>query len=122
MLNGYINVKPVFTADDHHALIAAARDDNHDLLCPTHTILKDGQIIGSMSVIAIPLVTIWAHSQKTAPRNVVEIVNVARNIGRAKNNGNPVVTICAPISPIYPYMERMGFSKYGDTTIFLENQ
>lgn len=120
MINGFITVKPVFTQENLAALTQAAMADDHNLLCPTHTVLRDGVIIGSISAIAIPLVTIWAHSKLATPRNTVEIVNAARNIGRMKNNGNPICTICAPASPIRPLMEKMGFVKYGDTTIFVE--
>jgi hypothetical protein len=121
MINGFINVKPIITKAALDAVQAAAAEDSHTLLCPTHIVFRDGEIIGSMSVIAIPLVNIWAHSQKSNVRNTVEIINAARNIGRQKNNGLPVVTICAPISPISPLMPKLGFTKYGDTTIYLED-
>lgn len=119
MIEGLIWVKRVVTEDDLNKLRAAALADGHFSLFPTHSVHLHGEIVGSVAVMSIPLVTMWAHSSKLTARATRDLVNIAENLGREKNSGRPIVTMCSAQSPIFPYMEKMGFTKFGETTIFL---
>lgn len=123
MIKGFIHVKPILTADDLSKLRAAAEDDNHHFpLYPTHAVFRDGEIVGSVAALSIPLLAVWAHSSKLTHRTTCELINTSVNIARARNGGNPIVTMCPPGSPIYPAMEGLGFVKFSETTLFLEAQ
>lgn len=121
-MTGFLELKRITTVDELRAVQDAAAEVDHKPLYPTHAAVVDGVIVGSMSIMSIPLVSGWSHPKMNSARTTREIVNYMKNLGREKNNGFPVVTLCPRTSPVYPFMERMGFQVHGDTTIFVEKE
>ena len=119
----FLIVRPVLSEETLLAVRAAAAADprGHYPACPTHyATMRDGEIVGSLSVCAVPVSGIWSHSVKMNARRTAELVNIARNLAHAARPGQKVVTMCAETSPIFPHMEAMGFVNIGKTVLFTE--
>lgn len=118
----FLIIKPVTSAAEVQAIQEAAKADprGHYPVCPTHYALRGGEIVGSLSVCAMPVSGIWSHSEKMGARGTAELVNIARNLAHAVSGGKKVVTLCAESSPIFPHMEPLGFKKLGSTVLFIE--
>lgn len=119
-MKGLVSIDPIVTPDQLQRLMAAAAADNHRPLYPTHTVTRDGEVTGSLSVLGIPLVTFWSHSQLMTARATFDVINIAKNLGFRQSNGKPVVTLCPMNSPIYPYLPGMGFNPFLTTTLLLQ--
>ena len=120
MRESFINVSPIRNADQLKRLLAAAAEDNHYPVYPTHTILRGDEITGCLSVCAVPMLTAWCHTEKMGPRQTMVAINIAKNLAHMASNGNPVVAHCPTTSPVYPYISRMGFVLKGATNLFIE--
>jgi len=121
MIDGLLQVNRISTREEMTAVEQAATADNHWPLCPTHYVKRNGVIVGSISACSIPLVTAWVKKD-LGMRSSLELINIARIIGRERNGGQPVVTLSPKSTPLHKYMERIGFKTFADTTIFLEDQ
>lgn len=121
-MRGLIDIVPVRTELQYKLLLKAAAEDNHVPIYPTHLVTRDGAITGSLSVVGIPVVTFWSHSQKMTARSTFEVLNMAKNLGHAATGGKRLLTWCPSTSPIFPFMQRMGFQEQITTTHFLEEE
>ena len=117
-----IVVNPILTPEQLAVVRAAAQADprGHDPRFATDFATKDGEITGAIACCSLPITNIWSHSQKNTARDTMLLINVARSLTHRINGGRPGLTMCAPNSPIFPFMERFGFVKLGETVLFEE--
>lgn len=103
-----IPMKPAELAE----LVRLAAEDDHGVLCPTHLVVKDGAIVGYLSLDATPIVNVWLHSKKV--RAVDSVALLRRLDEEMQARGKPeYVMPCCEISPFYPHMDRLGFNRLG---------
>lgn len=106
-----------FTVDRMPSLVAAAAADDHCVLYPTEVFEKNGEIVGYVSVFGMPIVNVWLDSKKVTARDSLYLLGRMNQGIKAKGIGSYVMP-CAEISPFYPKMDKLGFSKLGSTTLF----
>ena len=122
MALNFINVVPLATEKDRQILMAAAKEDHHVPLYPTHAVMKGNEIVGSLSIVAIPIVAAWMHTKKISHRNAFEIFNAGRNLGRYASGGRPLVTFCPMDSPPVNYLDELGLRPHVNTTVWVEKE
>jgi hypothetical protein len=98
-------------------LVAAAKEDNHDVVFPSHIVRKNGELIGYAGIFSMPILMWWLDSKKGKARDSLEMLKEIENIARAKQVKR-YVTICAESSPYFKHMNRLGYSKLGETVMF----
>ena len=100
---------------------AAGRDPRgHDPRFANQVATRDGEYIGALNICNMPFSTIWAHSEKCRAVDTMMLINLARSLTHNLTGGRPCITSCTKDSPIYPYMERFGFVRLGETVLFEE--
>ena len=62
------------TEEDIPKLVAAAAEDDHRIVAPTHKIVKDGEIVGAVGFDSIPLMTWWLHTEKGKARDTLKLL------------------------------------------------
>lgn len=117
---GFLQVELLRTPEQLRRLEIEAAADKHSPLYATHFASIDGEITGYLSIGAIPFCSYWSHTERMNARKTFELANVMKNLGTLASGGRPVVTCCYVDSPIYPYMAQLGYRKYGDTTLFVQ--
>lgn len=105
---------------DLEALHQLAREDNHEVIAPTHVFVKDGELIGCASVAAVPLMLPWFHTTKCKAADSVYMINQMENLlaNIMAPNGNDL--ICVPVvknSPFEPYIERLEYVNAGTVNL-----
>lgn len=111
-------VKP-FKDVDWQDLQKLAKDDGHAALAPTNVVWKDNQIVGCVSIAAIPLIIPWMHTKLTTPRDSVNVMTVVE--GLLRNGGATRWAMpCVASSPYFKFMESFGYSNCGLTTLFIK--
>lgn len=106
-------------AEDVKPLKEVAKADNHTLLFPTHVIRRSGEVVGYCSMGGMPILNTWVHSERVRARESAMLLNVAENVMRATGS-KAVVTPCSADSPFFPLMEKLGYSRMGQTTLNLK--
>ena len=100
-------------------LIEKAAKDDHQVVAPTHVIEKDGEIVGYMSIDAVPTVHSWFDSKVLKVRDSAVVDLQLKAI--MNNNGiEHYFMPCASISPFRTVMESAGYKKLYDSTIFIK--
>lgn len=98
-------------------LVAAAKEDNHDVLFPSHIFRKSGELIGYAGVFSMPILMWWLDSKKGNARDTLEMLKEVEKLARTKQVKR-YVTICSENSPYFKHMNRLGYSKLGKTVMF----
>jgi hypothetical protein len=100
-------------------LHALAANDRHVVLAPTHVVVKDGEIVGYLSIGAVPVVHVWMDSGAVQARDSLAVLSQLDAV--MDHAGAPVYLMpCAKDSPYLPHMERMDFRELWDTTLFIK--
>jgi hypothetical protein len=113
-----IEFRPV-NESDLRELHAAASRDNHGVLAPTHCILKNGEIVGYLSVGGIPLVNLWLDSQQVKARDTLEVMAKGEDMAR-EMGWEHYITPCDPKSPLYRFVSKLGYQVLGSATFLLK--
>ena len=94
-----------------------AAADNHAVIAPTHVMVKDGQIIGYLSLAGLPVVQAWFDSHHKHAADSIRMIEHGETIFR-EQGGRQFAVACTEESPFSPHLERLGFKKLGTTTLW----
>ena len=98
-------------------LSALAAADNHAVLNPTHVMLKDGQIIGYLSLDGLPTVHCWFDSKNKHAADSIKMIDHGQTAFGERGIRDFTVA-CAEESPFTPHMARLGFERLGTTVLW----
>lgn len=101
-------------------LDALALEQGHQLFCPTHVLIKDGSVVGSMSIGGMPLVHLFYGVGKMGGRDVLKANRLGRDL-IASYGWEDFATFLPPSSPVFPYAERMGLVDLGWSRLHIGN-
>lgn len=94
----------------------AAEADGHEMVAPSHVMLKDGQIVGAMSIGMVPLVLPWFDTKKCTARDSLYFINQGENLLAELMPANGQDLICVPFaegSPFAAHIEGLEFVNAG---------
>lgn len=111
-----IRVRPLGSQTEVDQLVEAAKSDNHIVLFPTHAVWKGGEIVGYGSINNTPMVNVWLHSKRIAPRDSIQLLGIAEALASSQGLKH-IVMPCADTSPFFPMMEKLGFERLGFTSL-----
>lgn len=84
-----------------------AKSDGHELVLPSHLVLKNTEVIGSLSLGRVPLALVWLHTKKATVRDTLNTLNFMEN---AMAQVAPTWCIpCPSTSPLFAYVEKGGY-------------
>ena len=118
----FLIVRQIRTAEDTRRVLESAMADagGHVPMFPTNLCELNGEVIGSLSIGSTPLSGMWAHSQKCSARHTREMANYVRVLSeQLLTPGGRFISMCSRTSPIFPFMEKLGFQAIGETVLFI---
>lgn len=95
----------------------AAAADEHIVIAPTHIMERNGEIIGYLSLGAMPVVQAWFHSQKCRALDSVRMIRAGEQVFREIG----VKQYCVGVSehsPFAPHMGRLGYTRLLTNTLW----
>lgn len=113
-----VKVRPI-TPPEIEIVTKLGAEDDHGIIAPTH-VVNDGELIlGCFSVGSIPLVLPWLD---TRVGNVHRSAKAFRQVETAlRIAGQKYMAVpCGKESPFYPFVERAGYVKVYDNTLFMK--
>jgi len=105
--------------EDMETLTKRAAEDNHVVLKPTHVMEQDGEIVGYLSVGAVPLVLAWTDSKKVKAPASVNALCFVEDVLQAVG-ADCVCVPCWESSPFFTYMPKFGYQQTITTTLFVK--
>ncbi len=96
------------TEVDIPVLQKLAAADNHAVIAATHIVERDYQMLGYLSVGAVPTVIVWLDSGRANIRDSMAAMNCWENI-LVDRGGTNVIIPCNDKSPFRPYVEKVGY-------------
>ena len=98
-------------------LFTAAKADNHQVLAPTHVMLRGDQIIGYLSLGGIPTVQAWFDTQSGHVLDSLKMIEMGEAI-LASQGAPGFCVMVSKDSPFFPHMQRLGFEPVMETTFW----
>lgn len=105
------------TAEALPALTKLAQEDQHMAVLPTHVILKHDQIVGCMSIGAVPVMIPWFSTKMMNVRDTFVAKQVFENLMFA-GGARIIMVPCNHDSPLYPFMQKDGYLPVMEGTMF----
>jgi len=98
---------------------AAAKEDGHRVIAPTHAVVKGGELVGAWSMAAVPLAMVWHHAEAMGVRDSL-MVKLAADaaMGQLAPPGTYWLA-CDRESPLHGQLERSGYAPVWPTDIFV---
>jgi hypothetical protein len=119
LLDNRVKIRP-YVASDASELNLAASQDNHGVAAPTHVALKQGKIVGYLSINAVPTVLMWMNTKEIKVRDSLDVATFFENIIAGLGFKGCLIPM-QNNSPIEPYMEKVGYVLASpDTTIYFK--
>lgn len=112
-----LTVRKIVNQDERLKVISAAKEDNENLLFPSHLVRKNGDIVGAWSLAMMPLCLGWNHSKKITSRDSLIISGIVDTL-MLERNFNFYFIACDSDSNYYPYMEQVGYKFVWPTNMF----
>ncbi len=113
-------VKKITNREEFEKVVNAAIEDNDNMQYPTHALYKDGKIVGSWCLGGIPLTMHWAHSKLFTARDSI-IMNATMDSMMDDRGSSSYLMACNKNSPYHSHMEKFGYKKGWDTTLFYKD-
>jgi hypothetical protein len=95
-----------------------AKVEDHGVLEPTHIVYNDTAVAGCLSVGSIPMMLAWIGKANSAfdSKKIVDTVENSLRFSGCRYLAIP----CGPLSPFFPLMEKAGYTKVYENTLFIK--
>lgn len=113
-------IRPVRTPADFERLRLAAEEDEHKVFFPSHSIEKEGELVGYIGLNSMPLLRMWMHTRKMTTRDCVMAMAVAENMLRASGVASMGCLISRE-SPFLPVVGKLGWTAVGESVVHLKS-
>ena len=112
-----MKIQPIRTKEEYEAAVEAAKADNNHLIAPSHLVLKDNIIHGTLSF--VPSVLVWMDSKKNRVRDSIQMKEFVE--GHLAANGQRLMLMpCTKESPYHALLTKDGFINLGSFDFFLK--
>ena len=119
MIDDHIKVVPITDAEMLEAVFKAAELDNDGIFDPTHAVIRNGEIVGAVSI-AVACGSWWMDSKKVKRRDSLMVFRILDALFADRRILRYLMP-CKETSPFYKIMERVGFKKMeGNWGLFLK--
>lgn len=98
-------------------LFEAAAADDHTVIAPTHVMMRGEQIIGYLSLGAMPVIQSWFDSKAGHALDSLKMIEMGEAIIASQGAVAYQVAV-SESSPFAPHMERLGYKKVFTTTLW----
>ena len=105
------------TPEDVERIARAASADGCGSLFPTHSIDKQGECVGFLSLGVVPMVGLWVHSTKFHPRDTLNMVAFIDDAMNARGLGTYAIPLHKG-SKFSQYLEPLGCIRGGEFEMF----
>jgi len=98
-------------------LFEAAAADDHTVIAPTHVMMRGEQIIGYLSLGAMPVVQSWFDSKSGHVLDSLKMIEMGEAVIASQGAAAYQVAV-SENSPFAPHMERLGYKPVGKTVLW----
>lgn len=110
MMEQFASLQPIKSKDQLQWIIQLAAEDQHNVINPTDLVVKDGEIVGYMSIANTPMVVGHFSTKVLKSRDSFNLIHIAEHIVK-RTAGQNVVWPVGINSPFYKYFPEMGYSE-----------
>ena len=110
---------PIASRDQLERVHQLAIEDNHDVVNPTDLVIKNGEIVGYMSIASSPMVMGHFSTKKMHARDSFSLIQIAEHVVHRMGSKNVLWPI-GKDSPFHKYFTEMGYKKLATVDLFVK--
>lgn len=115
-MRGQVRLLPL-KQGDVELLEKLAREDNHSVIAPSFTVVKEQSVVGYIGI--VPSVVVWMGTHKTNVRDSLSLMNSFENY--LAMQGQQVIGVpCVEESPYLKYLPEAGYLQT-HSRLFMKN-
>lgn len=111
-------VKKIHTQEDQKLVIDTIREDGKTFAFPTHVVIKNKEVVGALSLNAIPLAAIWTRSDAIKAKDSYILNHTLSAIANDRGMERYLIG-CDESSPYFKYLDKFGYTPFWKTNLFL---
>lgn len=121
MIEMFTGLKPIQTQEEFLEVKRLAKEDQHDVIAPTHLVMKGGKVCGYMSLAAIPVSLVHLYTKDMEALDSFNAINIAECVMQG-GGAKFVVTMIGKESPFHKTMinPKMGYKFLASVDLFLK--
>lgn len=109
-MESVVDIVPFVPEKHFEELKRNAANDNHaGVYFPTHVSVKDGEIVGYLSIGVVPMILTWQHTQKVGPLDSLQLLGFVKG---ALQGYKTHIFPCDPASPYNRLLPKAGYIEY----------
>ena len=109
LIKNQIRLEPIVGDEMWEAVHKAAQENDEGVMDPTHAVIRDGEIIGAISI-NVSCASWWMHTEKSGRRDSLSVLQCLDTLMLDRNIFKYLMP-CKDTSPYYKIMEKVGFRK-----------
>jgi hypothetical protein len=117
----YVSIIPATQEIVDRLVAPAARADGSAVFNATQVVIKNKEVVGYLSIGAVPTTLCWLHKTKMQVRDSLAVNSFIENYVRNVCNSNIVIFPCHKSSPLYEYMTRVGYVASPEDVMFYKD-
>lgn len=119
MFEQFAQLRPIESKDQLEEVQRIAREDDHDVVNPTDLVVKNGKIVGYLSIASSPIVIGHFSTATMKARDSFTLINIAEHVVQRMGSRNVIWPI-GKDSPFHPYFTEMGYKKLANVDLFVK--
>lgn len=113
-----MELRPIRSMEERERVTAAAAEDQHLALFPTHALYTAaGEIVGCASLPWTPTIYCWTHTQKVKALDSTRALARIESITLGHGYGSLILP-CSESSPFFSVLPRRGYTNIGPAHFF----
>ncbi len=106
---------------DRLVVPAAKADGVVGVFCATQVLVKNNEVVGYLSINAVPTVLCWLHKTKMYIRDSIAVGSFIENYVQNVCNSNLVIVPSPSNGPLSKYLKRVGYAECEGDVVFMKN-
>lgn len=113
-------LKRLLSQGEREKLIGLGNEENHLVLHPSHTLQKDGEVVGYCGIGSLPLVMSFFSQRLCKARDSIAFISQCETHLRAMGHDH-YFTTCSETSPFWSHMSKLGYRDLGTTHLLVKD-
>lgn len=117
MISDFAQLKKITTLEQMEEVKRVAQIGQHDVLAPSHAVMKGGKVVGYFSVCNVPLFMGYLPESQLCARDTFNLIHLVES--KIEDSGCSFVVSPVSIdSPLHKYFPEMGYNKLANVDLF----
>jgi hypothetical protein len=120
LFKDFARLRRLGNATEAQIALEIARKDDHNLVCPSHLVVKNEKIVGHFSIMNAPFWFGHLSKEHVTPHDTFRLIHAVETT-MAMSGSPHCLTLVGTESKLHPKMPELGYRFLGNADIFIKD-